>query len=89
MASFPVNIPDSLRPVVDARVAESGYHSPDEYIRDLIVEDQKRAERARLEKLLQEGLDSGDPIKCTPEFWERKRRELIARVTRNAERRQQ
>jgi len=34
----------------------------------------------RLEKLLIEGLDSGEPIEVTPEYWERKRRKLVARV---------
>ena len=30
--------------------------------------------------LLLEGLDTGPPIEITPEFWERRRRELVARV---------
>jgi len=38
----------------------------------------KNAER--LERLLLEGLEGGEPILLTPEFWERKKQELIARA---------
>ena len=42
--------------------------------------DQARAAERRLEELLLEGLGSGEPIEVTPEFWEQKRRDLVARV---------
>jgi len=33
----------------------------------------------KLEALLLEGLNSGEPIEITPEYWEKKRRQLIER----------
>jgi len=51
-----------------------------EYVRELIRSDQAKAAERRLEKLLLEGLGSGEPIEVTPEFWEQKRRDLVARV---------
>ena len=45
----------------------------------LIREDEKRTAEEKLEALLLEGLNSGDPIEITPEYWERKRQQLIKR----------
>lgn len=42
-------------------------------------EQRRREAEARLEALLLEGLHSGDPIECTPEFWKEKQRRLIER----------
>lgn len=36
-------------------------------------------ERARIDQLLLEGLDSGDPILVDSEYWKRKKAELIER----------
>ena len=33
----------------------------------------------KLEQMLLEGLESGDPIPATPEFWEKMRQDLIER----------
>jgi hypothetical protein len=45
----------------------------------LIREDEKRMAEEKLEALLLEGLNSGDPIENTPEYWEEKRQQLIKR----------
>ena len=58
---------------------QKGYSTASEYIRELIREDQKRAADAKLEALLIEGLDSGDPVEITPEFWKELRAELRER----------
>lgn len=42
--------------------------------------DVDRIAQERLERLLLEGSESGDPIQLTPEFWERKKQELITRA---------
>jgi antitoxin ParD1/3/4 len=36
----------------------------------------------KLEALLLEGLESGKPLEITPEYWEKKRRQLIERHDR-------
>ena len=48
--------------------------------RELIREDQKRRERERLDMLLLEGLDSGDPILASPEFWRTLKQEGLAKL---------
>lgn len=65
MASLNISMPDDLRDFVEKRTKDSSYATPTEYIRSLVREDQKRAEREKLERLLLAGLQSGDPIEVS------------------------
>jgi antitoxin ParD1/3/4 len=64
---------------VEERVKEGGYSTPSEYVGELLCEDQKRRIAERLEALLLEGLNSGEPVAVTPQYWEKKRQQLIER----------
>jgi antitoxin ParD1/3/4 len=78
MTSMNVSLPESLRRFAEQR-ASDGYSSLSEYFRELLRRDRKRAAEDRLEKLLLEGLESGEPIDVEEGFWEKKRRDLVAR----------
>ena len=82
MTSMNVSLPEPLRRFVNERAA-GRFGSASEYVRELIREDQRRAAEEKLEALLVEGLESGEPVEVTPEFWERKRQELLKRHSRN------
>ncbi len=62
-------------------VAVAWDHGDDllKYLRELLRQDQKQRAEQKLEALLLEGLNSGDPIEITPEYWERKRAQLVER----------
>ncbi len=79
LTTLNVSLPRPQREFVEAEAARSGCTTTSEYVRRLIHEAQKRAAQDELERKLLQGLDSGDPIDVTPEYWERKRRELIER----------
>lgn len=79
MASLNISLPQSLKDFVESQVSEGGYSTPSEYLRELLRNDQRRRADDRLEALLLEGLQSGEPIQITPEYWETKRRQLIER----------
>ena len=79
MTSLNISLPQSLKEFVEAQVQQSGFSTPSEYIRNLVRDDQKRRAEEKLEALLLEGLNSGDPIEITPEYWEKKRTQLIQR----------
>jgi antitoxin ParD1/3/4 len=78
MTTMNVSLPEQLRAFVSERAA-GRFGSASEYIRQLIREGQRRAEQEKLEALLVQGLESGEPVEITPEFWDRKRKELLAR----------
>jgi antitoxin ParD1/3/4 len=61
-------------------VSQGGYSSVSEYVRELIRADQKRKVEERIDALLLEGLDSGEPIPVTKEYWEEKKRKLTERL---------
>ncbi len=80
MAVVNISLPDQLKEYVDERLTEGRFSTTSEYFRDLIREDQKRRAQQRLEMLLVEGLESGEPIDVTEEYIGQKRAELIKRV---------
>ena len=73
-----VSLPESLRAFAEER-ARAHYSLASEYIRELIRRDQREAAKEKLEELLIEGLESGEPIVVTEEYWEKKRHELALR----------
>ena len=80
MTTLNISLPDSMRVFIDEQVKKKGYSTASEYIRHLIRTEQEREEQKRLETLLIEGLDSGEPIEITEEWWENKRADLIQRL---------
>jgi antitoxin ParD1/3/4 len=79
MTSLNISLPQNLKDFVESQAEAGGFSTPSEYIRALIRDDQKRRAEEKLETLLLEGLNSGEPIEITPEYWERKRAHLIER----------
>ena len=77
MSSVNISLPESLRAFAERRAEEQGYETVSEYFRDLILKDQQQQGDARLETLLLEGLNSGDPIEVTPEYIGAKLQRLV------------
>ncbi len=86
MATLNISLPEGMKIFVEEQVKEGeSYTSASDYIRALIREDQKRKAEARLEALLLEGLDSGEPIKVDAAWWKQKRRDLLERHGKNVD----
>lgn len=82
METMNIALPESMKQFVQERVSEGGYSSVSEYVRELIRADQKRKVEERIDALLLEGLDSGEPIAVTQEYWEAKKRKLVERLNK-------
>ena len=80
METMNIALPEAMKSFVRERVSEGGYSSVSEYVRDLIRADQKRKAEERIDALLLEGLDSGQPVPVTSEYWEEKKRKLTERL---------
>ncbi|NJL51898.1 MAG: type II toxin-antitoxin system ParD family antitoxin [Hydrococcus sp. SU_1_0] len=74
MTTLNISLPDSMRTFIDEQIAQGGYSTASEYIRDLIRQAQKQAAQEKLDNLLIEGLASGEPIEVTDEWWQEKTR---------------
>ena len=79
IATLNISLPQSLKDFVEEQAEGGAYGTPSEYVGELLRQDQIRTAKQKLEALLLEGLDSGEPIEATPEYWENKRRRLIER----------
>jgi len=77
MTSINISLPELMKVFVEEQVAQGDYNSASEYVQELISQDQKRKAQERLEGLIIEGLDSGEPIEVTDEWWEQKRTQLM------------
>ena len=80
--SMNIALPEALKDFVLRQVADSGYSTASEYIRELIRADQKRKAQERLETILLEGLDGGNPTPLTKRDWDGIRAQVEARLTR-------
>lgn len=78
------SLPSVMREFVESQIKSGRYGNISEYMRELIRRDQDRAAQERLEELLNKSLDhleAGNGIEISPEYWERKRQDLLARHT--------
>ncbi len=75
-----ISLPENLRAWVEAQVAQGGYATASEYLRQLLREEQKRQLRAEIDTKLLAALDSGEPLSANAEFWKELRREARARL---------
>ncbi len=80
MAVVNISLPDQMKDYIDERLNEGRFSSTSEYFRDLVREDQKRRAQERLEMLLLEGLESGEPIDVSEDYIQQKRAALIKRI---------
>jgi len=80
MTTVNISVPDSMRAFIDEQVAKGGYSTTSEYIRQLLRQEAERVAQVRLETLLLEGLDSGEPIEINDDWWQQKRLQLLERL---------
>ena len=73
MGTMNISLPDALKSFVDEQVAERGYGTSSEYVRELIRTDQKRQ---RLRQLLFDGAASPPTAAADETYFD----DLIARV---------
>jgi antitoxin ParD1/3/4 len=83
MTSMNISLPEAMKEYIEAKVAAGGYGTVSEYIRELVRAAQKREAEEKLEALLLEGINSGEPIEVTPDFWEDLRRDLRRRLAKS------
>ena len=75
-----ISLPDQVQTFVEEQAIAAGFNSANEYVYHLVVREQERiAQQERIESLLLEGLDSGEPMEATDDWWEQKRTQLVER----------
>ena len=80
MTFLNITVPESVRTWIDEQVAQGGYKTVDEYMLELLRDAQQHQTQERLEGLLLEGLDSGEPIEITDQYWAGLRERVANRI---------
>ena len=68
VTSMNVSLPDGLKDYVKERVAAGDYSTPSDFVRDLIRADMQRRGRQKLDRMLLEGMASGEAEDVTPDY---------------------
>ena len=76
MENLTVTLPPNWNEFINAAVAAGGYRDAAHYIEELLREAEKRQEFERMEKLVEEGLQSGPAVPWTDEDWSQIRKEV-------------
>jgi antitoxin ParD1/3/4 len=74
-----VDFPESTREFVEQQVAQGGFNSINEYLRELVLADQRKKELTALEAEVLKGLDSGESTPMTASDWAEIRSNLRSR----------
>jgi hypothetical protein len=81
MSTIQITLPEPLQRFVQGRVAELGLDQPDQYIEQLLEEEQRRRLEDYYMREVQKGLDSGPLIPVTSGFWD----EIAAEAVRKCQ----
>ena len=79
MTQLKVSLPEPLGEFVAAQAAKSGQRTGEAYVTSLVRQARRREILKEVEAKLIEGLNSGEPIPVTKEYWDEKRAKLLKR----------
>jgi antitoxin ParD1/3/4 len=72
-----ISLPTQIIDFIKRQAISDGFNTPSEYVSHIILREQERlAQQQRIESLLIEGLDSGNSIEATDDWWNSKRADL-------------
>ena len=79
MANVNLNLPEELQQFVNGQAEAGEFEGPSAYIEALVA--RVKEGKDKLEELLIEGLDSGEPIPLDADEWSRIRGEVTERLS--------
>ena len=82
-----ISLPDEMKSFIEERLKAGSFSSASEFIRQLVREEQKRAEAERLDRMLIEGAESGEPIRTDDSYWQQLRKRVEKKVRARRSRR--
>jgi antitoxin ParD1/3/4 len=82
MAEFQITLPEDAAAYVQGQIAAGKFSSPSEVLADALREKQVQAAKARLAELIREGIESGDPVEVTDEWWDQLDEKVQAELRR-------
>ncbi len=81
-ASLNISLPETMKTRIEEQVAEGGYSTPSEFVRQLLRAEQQRQMREQIDRNLLKALDSGAATDLTAADWDNIRRRVFAKKAR-------
>ncbi|MFM7572466.1 MAG: type II toxin-antitoxin system ParD family antitoxin [Snowella sp.] len=78
MTQITVEIPDELAIQIQSQIVQGDFSNVGEYVVYLLQQEQSQLRSTQLEKMFLEGLDSGELIEITDQWWEQKHQEILS-----------
>jgi antitoxin ParD1/3/4 len=78
MTQITVELPDELAIQIQSQIAQGEFSNLGEYVVYLLQKEQSQLRSTQLEKMFLEGLDSGELIEITDQWWKQKRQEILS-----------
>ena len=78
MTQITVELPDELAIQIQSQIAQGEFSNLGEYVVYLFQQEQSQLRSTELEKMFLAGLDSGELIEITDQWWEQKRRKILS-----------
>ena len=78
MTQITVELPDELAIQIQSQIAHGEFSNLGEYVVYLLQQEQSQLRSTELEKMFLAGLDSGELIEITDQWWEQKRQETLS-----------
>ena len=78
MTQITVELPDELAIQIQSHITQGEFSNLGEYVVYLLQQEQSRLRSTQLEKMFLEGLDSGELIEITDQWWEQKHQEILS-----------
>jgi antitoxin ParD1/3/4 len=74
-----ISLPNQIIDFIERQAIADGFSTPSEYVLNIILREQERlGQQQRVESLLIEGLDSGESVEVTDDWWSSQRAVLDA-----------
>lgn len=80
IATINISLPDTMKAEVEEIVSTEGYGNTSEFFRDLVRDFLKARHERRLEELILEGLNSGEPTPFTKADFDNIKRRGLERI---------
>lgn len=75
-----ISLSEQFESLIEAQIVAGKFQTANDYIAHLILQDHERqTQQKQIEALLIEGLESGESIEVTDDWWEQKRKQLLDR----------
>lgn len=78
MTNMQVTLPETASEFIAQQVESGHFNNPSEYLTFLVEQARAGTAKQRLDRLLEEGLNSGPTIEFTPEWWQSRKTQLLA-----------